>query len=218
MPWPRGAPTQRAVAGAAGVQSDPVQHRGARQRAPRHRAPPAASGSSRSSSVMIGATPVERRLGAEELAVRARRMAAERRAGRDVAERPRSWRAIRAPSPITRWSVTPTWPGQDDVVADVRAAGDPDAGHEEAALADAHVVPDVHQVVELGPAADHGVVDAAAVDAGVGADLHLVLQDAAADVGNPLVPAGAGEVAEPGAADHRARLDDAPGCRSGVPG
>ena len=73
--------------------------------------------------------------------------------------------------------------------------------------ADPHVVPHVHQVVQLGPAADDRVVDAAPVDAGVGADLHLILQDAAPHVRDPAMPRGAGEIAETVAAEHRARLD-----------
>ena len=58
--------------------------------------------------------------------------------------------------------------------ADDRAAGDADATRHGRMPADAHVVADLDQVVELDAVLDHRVVERAAVDAGVGADLHVV--------------------------------------------
>ena len=135
---------------------------------------------------MIGATPVERRLGPEELAVRAGGMAAERGAGRDVAEH---GALGRDPGPVADHQMIghAHVAGQDDVVPDARAARDADARHEQAAASDPDVVADVDEVVDLGARADHRVVHAPAVDAGVGADLDVVLDDAAADVGDPVV-------------------------------
>ena len=45
-----------------------------------------------------------------------------------------------------------------------------------------HVVGDLHEVVELHAVLDHGVVDRAAVDRGVRADLHVVADHDAADL------------------------------------
>ena len=55
-------------------------------------------------------------------------------------------------------------PGQNDVVAQLRAAGDADAGHEETSLPDPHVVPHVDEIVELGSPSHHGVVYASPID------------------------------------------------------
>jgi hypothetical protein len=72
-----------------------------------------------------------------------------------------------------------------------------------------HVVADLHQVVDLAAAADHGVADGAAVDGRIRADLHVVAQDAAADVHDLLVPRSTAAVAEAIDADARARMQDA---------
>ena len=50
--------------------------------------------------------------------------------------------------------------------------------------ADPHVVRDLHEIVDLRPRADDRVVDAAAVDRRVRADLDVVLDEAAADMRN----------------------------------
>jgi hypothetical protein len=58
--------------------------------------------------------------------------------------------------------------------ADAGAAGHADAARHRGVRADVHVVADLDQVVELDAVVDHGVVERAAVDAGVGADLDVV--------------------------------------------
>src|SRR2546430_746869 len=58
-------------------------------------------------------------------------------------------------------------------LADRSAAGHADAGGERTVGADVHVVPDLDEVVELHTLLDHGIVDGAAVDGGVGADLDV---------------------------------------------
>jgi hypothetical protein len=78
----------------------------------------------------------------------------------------------------------PDMASQDDVVADARAARDPNSGHNQAAFANPHVVTHLHQVIELGSTPDDRVVDAPSIDARMGPDLNLVLEDAVADVGN----------------------------------
>jgi len=81
----------------------------------------------------------------------------------------------------------PDMPREDDVIADARAARDADSGHDQAAFADPDVVSHLHQVIELGAAPDDSVVDAAPIDARMGSDLNLVLEDAVADVRDPNV-------------------------------
>ena len=95
--------------------------------------------------------------------------------------------AIRARSPIDQVVGDPDVSGQDHIVADPGASRDTDARHDQAALPDLHVVPHLHQVVDLGSPAHHRIVDAAAVDAGVGAHLDLIPQDTAAHMRNPVV-------------------------------
>ena len=58
--------------------------------------------------------------------------------------------------------------------ADARAAGHAGEGGHRSPPADSHVVGDLDQVVELHAVLDHGIAERAAVDAGVGADLHVV--------------------------------------------
>ena len=53
---------------------------------------------------------------------------------------------------------------------------------DDAMAADLDIVSDLHQVVDLGALADHGVAIGAAVDGGVGPDLDIVLNDDAADL------------------------------------
>src|SRR5262245_40521505 len=45
-----------------------------------------------------------------------------------------------------------------------------------------HVVPDLHEIIDLAAGADHRVLERAAVDAAVGADLHVVADDHPADL------------------------------------
>ncbi len=72
--------------------------------------------------------------------------------------------ASRAPAPIVRWPAMPTWPARIAPSSTRLRPRDADLRHEQAQPPDAHVVPDVHEVVDLRAVADHGVVDAAAVD------------------------------------------------------
>jgi hypothetical protein len=74
--------------------------------------------------------------------------------------------------------------------------------------ADLDVVTDLHLVVDLRPLAHHRVAIGAAVDGGVGADLDVVLDDDAADLGDLHVPARSHGKAEAVLADARSRVDD----------
>src|SRR5262249_33637735 len=73
---------------------------------------------------------------------------------------------------------------------------------------DPRVVSDLHQIVDLRALADHRISQSAAVDGRVGADLHVVLDDDAPDLRQPLGAARAGDEAEPFAADLGAAVDD----------
>ena len=87
-------------------------------------------------------------------------------------------------------------PGEDAAVLDPHRARDANLRHEQAQPSDAHVVPDLHEVVDPRPRADHRVIDAAAIDRRVRADLHVRLDDAAPDVRNLLVRPVAEHIAE----------------------
>src|SRR5215475_7161587 len=91
------------------------------------------------------------------------------------------------------------------------------------------VVPDLHQIINFGAFADHRVVEGSAIDAAVGADLHVVVDDHAADLRHLEMAAGThGEtksiLAEPhtGMQDHpvpddRARRDPGAATDLGLP-
>src|SRR5688500_10762234 len=91
----------------------------------------------------------------------------------------------------------------DDVPSDARAAGDADAAGHRAVRADAHVVADLDLVVELDALLDHRVVERAAVDRGVGADLDVVADAHAADLRDLDPAALVGRDAEAVGADDR---------------
>ncbi len=90
--------------------------------------------------------------------------------------------------------------------ADFRAAGDADAAGHRGMCADPHVVADLDLVVELHAILDHRVVERAAVDGRVGADLDIVADEYAASLGDldPGLPIL--REAEAIGADHRARM------------
>src|SRR5687768_18418154 len=96
----------------------------------------------------------------------------------------------------------------DDTVADVHRPGNPDLGHDQAKPPDANVVRDVNEVVDLRPGANNCVVNAAAIDRGVRPDLDVLLDDAAADVGDLVVRAITKHVTEAVTADARAGVND----------
>ena len=83
----------------------------------------------------------------------------------------------------------------------------PDKAGDHAVAADAHVVRDLDQIVDLGVFADNRVGHGATVDGGIGADLDIVLDNDAADLRNALGPR-AGDEAETVLADLGAGVDD----------
>ena len=79
-----------------------------------------------------------------------------------------------------------------DEISHLRAAGYAGLRGDHAVPPDADVVRDLHEIVDLGALADDRVAGRAAVDRGVGADLHVVLDDDAAGLRDFLMPRGDG--------------------------
>lgn len=79
--------------------------------------------------------------------------------------------------------------GHDDVIADLGAAGDADLRAEEIILADLDIMSQMAKVIDLGAAADDGVIHRTVVDGGAGADLDVVSDDSAAQLANVMVVA-----------------------------
>ncbi len=99
---------------------------------------------------------------------------------------------------------------QDRLITDVSAPRDPHPCHDQAALPNSHVVPDLNQVVDLGAAAHHCVINTPAVDAGVRADFHVIFENAAAHVRDSDMASVAREVPESISSDHGSRLQHYP--------
>lgn len=77
--------------------------------------------------------------------------------------------------------------GHDDVIADLGAAGDTDLRAEEIVLADFDIVSQMTKVIDLGAAADDGVIHRTVVDGGAGADLDVISDDSAAQLADVMV-------------------------------
>src|SRR5207237_360552 len=137
---------------------------------------------------------------AKRVTMRTRRITRPRFAGRDVAE-DASLRGETRPSPDREVAADSGLARQDRPVANCYRTCNSDLCHQQAFLANAHVVGDVNEVVDLSSVANDGVVDAAAVDGGVGANLDVVTDDTAADVRNLLVRAIPKHVPEPVTSD-----------------
>src|SRR3954451_4185935 len=153
--------------------------------------------------------PVHRRLGPQKLPVRARRVPAERGARRHIAE---DGALGRDPGPVADDQMIghANMSGQNCIVAYARAAGNADAGHDQAPLADLHVMAYLDQIVELGTASDDRIVNAPAVDTGIGANLHILLQHAAAEVRYAIVPGAVGQVSKSDPTNDRSGLEHPP--------
>lgn len=79
--------------------------------------------------------------------------------------------------------------GHDDVIADLGASGDADLRAEEIVLADLDIVSQMAKVIDLGAAADDGVIHRTVVDGGAGADLDVISDDSAAQLADVMVVA-----------------------------
>ena len=82
--------------------------------------------------------------------------------------------------------------------------------------ADTDIVAYLHQVVDLGALADHGIADRTAVDGSTGADFHIVLDDDAADLRDFKTASAAHHEAKAILADLAAAMNDDPIADQGV--
>src|SRR5688572_17489641 len=99
-------------------------------------------------------------------------------------------------------------PRDDDSIAQARRTGHANLRHDEAQFPHGAVVTDLDQVVDLGSRPDDRVVDAAAIDARIGTDLHIVMDDAPTNVRDLLVSAFRKDIAVAIAADPHACVGD----------
>jgi len=84
--------------------------------------------------------------------------------------------------------------GEDGVVADVGGSGEADLGAEKRVVSDGAAVADVDHVVDFGAAADARFSNAGTVDAGIGLNFCVTLDDDVSGL-NDFVPVGVGSVA-----------------------
>src|SRR5262249_28325062 len=93
-------------------------------------------------------------------------------------------------------------PRDHDVVARTRRAGDADLADDQVVPADAAIVRDLHEVVDLRAAPDKRYRERAAVDRRAGADLDVVLEFDRTELRNLLMLAGVEPIAEAVRPDH----------------
>lgn len=79
--------------------------------------------------------------------------------------------------------------GHDDVIADLGAAGDANLRAEEIVLADLDIMSQMAKIIDLGAAADDGVIHRTVVDGGAGADLDVVSDDSATQLTDVMMVA-----------------------------
>ncbi len=88
-----------------------------------------------------------------------------------------------------------------DEVAKLATAGNAYLRDNYAVTAGPRVVPNLHQIINLGALADDGVAQRSTIDRRAGADLHLVLDDDATELGNLEVSGRARRKPEAGLAE-----------------
>src|SRR5262245_44788525 len=71
-----------------------------------------------------------------------------------------------------------------DKVAQFGGPGNAGLADNHAMPADHHVVPDLHEIINFAALADDGVLERPAIDAAIGADFHVIVQNDAADLGD----------------------------------
>src|SRR5437867_4506937 len=145
----------------------------------------------------------------EELGQRASIGAAELEAGRDVGDDTRL-RAQHGAISDADMIADSDLSAQDHASPDFARARDPGLCRDDGILTDLHVVGHHDEIIDLHAASHDGRSQRAAVDRRVGADLDVVLDDHAADLGNlPMGRAVPGE-SEPVGAQHGAGVNDHP--------
>src|SRR6185312_2557735 len=79
---------------------------------------------------------------------------------------------------------------------------------DDTATPDAHIVADLDQIIDLGAFADHRIRHGAPVDGGIRTDLHVILDDDAADLRHAFGTLCPGDEAKTVLADPGAAVDD----------
>src|SRR5947209_12369023 len=76
----------------------------------------------------------------------------------------------------------PNLPCQNNVIAQLRTAGDPGLGDYQAMFTNRNVMGNLNQVINLGAAPDNGGPQGPAIDRHVGANFHIVTHNHTADL------------------------------------
>ncbi len=151
----------------------------------------------------------QRRCLAEHLPVGPRGITGNRGSRRDISD-DTALRPDSGPSTYAEVVGEASLPAQDDVVIHLGASGDPDLRQDQASCTDPYIVPDVDQVVDLGPRADDGIAHAASIDCAIGSHFYSVSQQAPSNVRYPVVSGSLRHVPEPAPADSRSGLQRYP--------
>src|SRR5579862_10051873 len=96
------------------------------------------------------------------------------------------------------------------VIAETRAARNPDLRHDHATTSHLHVVPDLNEIINHGTGSDHGVRLGAAIDRRVGADLDVIAKTHEPQLRHLDRRRGVWSKAEPVLADPDAGIDPHP--------
>src|SRR5262245_9584356 len=107
-------------------------------------------------------------------------------------------------------------PAHDHEILELRGPCDADLARKHTMPSDHDVVPDLHEIINFRALADHRVLEGAAVDAAVGTDLDVVLNDHAADLRHLEMPLGAHGEAETSLPDAHAGMQDHPVADQGM--
>ena len=99
-------------------------------------------------------------------------------------------------------------PANHDPISNGGAARDSDLGDDDAMSANADIVGNLHQIVDLGALADDRVVERPSVDCGVRADFNVILDDDPADLRDLFQTPRARSIAETILADAHTGMDD----------
>src|SRR5439155_20354947 len=116
----------------------------------------------------------------------------------------------------------PCLPANNRFVLYFRGSGDTHLGHDQATLADAHVVPHVYQVVDLGSSSDYGIAHTSPVNGAVGPYMDFVPENDLPNVQDMSEPRITGPVPEARPADtsptpdHYGAAQDRAGGKHGV--
>ena len=100
--------------------------------------------------------------------------------------------------------------GDYHVVAQYRAARNARLGYDQTTPANHHIVPDLHEIIDLRPGPDPGAADGGPIHGGVCADLHAVGDLHDARLGHLEPRRAVPGVTEPVAPDHDPRVENDP--------